>query len=93
MTKNLLKMMTKSNLKRQKAAVEAGAAAGVGAAGVAHHNNQNKHHNEEKILIKTISTMTNQKVRKRWFHENLVTTYSSHSYSRCNSNIRWYGSK
>ena len=23
--------------------------------------------------------MTNQKVRKRWFHENLVTTYSSHS--------------
>ena len=65
-------MMTKSNLKRQKAAVGAGAAAGVGAAGVAHHNNQNKHHNEEKILIKTISTMTNQKVRKGGFMKILL---------------------
>ena len=91
MTKNLLKMMTKSNLKRQSSS--RCAAAGVGAAGAVHHNKHNKHHNEEKILVKTISTITTQMIRKRWFHENLVTTHSSHSYSRCNSNIRWYGSK
>ena len=63
MTKNLLKMMTKSNLKGKSSS--RCAAAGVGAADVAHHNNQNKHHNEEKILIKTISIITNQKVRKK----------------------------